>query len=159
MGNVGNRKKGTWFPLAPNSIRAAHGFNNEESESRYLIDPIDELDVSLIAFDDEGKIIPNPKSAKWDQERVEQTAKLLKLNDHQPLAEERRKVWQSVNGIIADFTLANTSNNASNPAARARLKEILKRLKALASPDAELSAVARWCVIFRNDPLLTKLIN
>lgn len=32
----------------------------EESETRYLLDPIDDDDVSLIAFDEEGKVIPAP---------------------------------------------------------------------------------------------------
>jgi hypothetical protein len=34
----------------------------EESEIAYLIDPIDETDVALLAFDEEGKAVPVPES-------------------------------------------------------------------------------------------------
>ena len=59
-GNVGNRKKGGWFPLKDGSLCSTHAQPCEESETRYLLDPIDDDDVALIAFDEEGKVIPMP---------------------------------------------------------------------------------------------------
>ena len=59
-GNVGNRKKGIWFPLSNGSVCSTYANRCEESETHYLLDPIDASDVSLIAFDEEGKVIPVP---------------------------------------------------------------------------------------------------
>ncbi len=54
-GNVGNRKKGGWFPLQDGSLRSSYEKRCEESETGYLLDPIDIDDVKLLAFDEEGK--------------------------------------------------------------------------------------------------------
>jgi uncharacterized protein (TIGR02646 family) len=105
-GNVGNRKKGGWFPLKDGSLCSTHAQPCEESETRYLLDPIDDDDVALNAFDEEGKVIPMPDSSAWEQERVNETVKRLKLNEHAPLAEARRKVWQQVDRLIEDFAKA-----------------------------------------------------
>lgn len=83
-GNVGNRKKGGWFPLQQGSLCSTYAAPCEESETRYLLDPIDDDDVSLIAFDEEGKVIPAPSASNWEQQRVQETVTRLKLNDHPP---------------------------------------------------------------------------
>ena len=159
-GNVGNRKKGGWFPLKAGSLCSTHGQPCEESETRYLIDPIDDDDVALIAFDEEGKVISMPGSSAWEQERVAETVKRLKLNAHAPLAEARRKVWQQMDRLIDDFTHAKARSEAgNNPAARAKLVEIRARVRDMTNPAAELSAVARWCVLVRNDWRLSRLIG
>lgn len=159
-GNVGNRKKGGWFPLKAGSLCSSYVEPCEESESRYLLDPIDDYDVSLIAFDEEGKVIPMPGTSSWEQERVQETVKRLKLNDHVPLAEARRKVWQKVDGLIEDFLAAKARcGGGNNPAAKAKLAEVRSRIREMTSSTAELSAVARWCLLFRNDPQLSKLMS
>lgn len=158
-GNVGNRKKGGWFPLKDGSQCSTHTQRCEESETRYLLDPIDDDDVSLIAFDEEGKVIPVPGSSVWEQERVNETVKCLKLNEHAPLAEARRKVWQQVDRLIDDFTNAKTRcGPGNNPAAKATLTNVRARIRELTSSTAELSAVARWCLLIRNDPQLSRLV-
>jgi len=157
-GNVGNRKKGGWFPLHPGSLCSTYATPCEESETRYLLDPIDEDDVSLIAFDEEGKVIPSPGTSNWEQQRVQETVKRLKLNEHVPLAEARRKVWQKVDGLIEDFHAAKVRCSAgNNPAAKAKLTEVRSRIREMTNPAAELSAVARWCLLLRNDPQLSRL--
>jgi len=159
-GNVGNRKKGGWFPLEDGSLCSTHAQPCEESETRYLLDPINDNDVALIAFDEEGKVIPFPGITDWEQARVNETVKRLKLNEHEPLAEERRKVWQQLDLLIADFTRARSRCGAgNNSAAMAKLTEIRARVRAMTSPTAELSAVARWCVQVRNDPQLSRLVG
>jgi uncharacterized protein (TIGR02646 family) len=157
-GNVGNRKKGGWFPLKEGSLCSTFAAPCEESEARYLLDPIDDYDVSLIAFDEEGKVIPLPGASVWEQERVTETVKRLKLNEYAPLAEARRKVWQKVDSLIQDFMDAkNRCQLGNNPAAKAKLSEVRSRLRELTHPGSELSAVARWCLLLRNDPQLSKL--
>lgn len=159
-GNVGNRKKGGWFPLKDGSLCSTYSAPCEESETRYLIDPIDNDDVALIAFDEEGKVIPVPGSSEWEQERVNETVKRLKLNEHAPLAEERRKVWQQVDQLIDDFAKAKARcSTGNNPVAKAKLNEIRARVREMTNPTAELSAVARWCLFMRNDPQLSRLVG
>jgi uncharacterized protein (TIGR02646 family) len=158
-GNVGNRKKGGWFPLQQGSLCSSYIAPCEESETRYLLDPIDDDDVSLIAFDEEGKVIPAPGTSDWDQERVSVTVDRLKLNKHAPLAEERRKVWHKVDLLVKDFFVAKAKcSKGNNPAARAKLLEVRSRLRELTQRSAELSAVARWCLQVRNEPQLLRLI-
>jgi hypothetical protein len=157
-GNVGNRKKGGWFPLKDGSLCSTHAQPCEESETRYLLDPIDDDDVALIAFDEEGKVIPMPGISPWEQERVIETVKRLKLNEHVPLAEARRKVWQKVDGLIEAFTAAKARCAAgNNPAAKEKLLQVRAHIREMTQPTAELSAVAKWCLLFRNDPQLSRL--
>lgn len=158
-GNVGNRKKGGWFPLKQGSLCSTYVEPCEESEARYLLDPIDDDDVSLIAFDEEGKVIPVPGASDWEQERVNVTVQRLKLNEHVPLAEERRKVWQKVDALIEDFFAAKAKcSMGNNPAAKAKLLEVRSRVREMTQRSAELSAVARWCIQVRNEPQLSRLV-
>lgn len=158
-GTVGNRQKGGWFPLKPGSLLSTYSKPCEESEARYLLDPIDDDDVALIAFDEEGKVIPMPGSSAWEQERVNETVQRMKLNEHGPLAEERRKVWQRVDALIEDFLAAKARCcQGDNPAARAKLLQVRARVREMTDPSANLSAVARWCIQVRNEPQLSKLI-
>jgi uncharacterized protein (TIGR02646 family) len=157
-GNVGNRKKGGWFPLREGSLHSTFLQPCEESESRYLLDPIDDDDVALVSFNEEGHVTPLPGISKWEQERVNETVKRLKLNEHAPLTEERRKIWHKVDVLIAQLTGAIARcDDANNPAAKAKIKEIRSSLRAMTNPTAELSAVAHSCLMFRNDPRLSKL--
>jgi uncharacterized protein (TIGR02646 family) len=159
-GNVGNRKKGGWFPLKHGSLCSTFDAPCEESESRYLLDPIDDDDVSLIAFDEEGKVVPAPGVSGWEAERVYETVKRLKLNEHVPLAEARRSVWQKVDALIQDFQTAKAKcAHGNNPAAKARLIEVRAKVREMTQRSAELSAVARWCIQMRNEPQLSRLVT
>lgn len=158
-GNAGNRKKGGWFPLKDGSLCSTHAQPCEESETRYLLDPIDDDDVALIAFDEEGKVIPMPGSSTWEQDRVIETVRRLKLNEHAPLAEARRKIWEQVDRLIKDFNEAKSRcGKGNNPGAKAKLTNIRARAREFTDPSAELSAVARWCILVRNDRMLNKLL-
>lgn len=157
--NVGNRKKGCWFPLQDGSLCSTYSNPCEESESRYLLDPIDPTDVMLLAFDEEGKTIAAPGTSEWEQQRVEETVKRLKLNDHVKLAEERRKVWQKINRLvdIYESTRARCASG-NNPAVREKLKAICTQIREMTTTEAELSSVARWCLLLRNDPHLARMV-
>lgn len=158
-GNVGNRKKGGWFPLRTGSMCSSYTARCEESEVAYLIDPIDEDDVKLLAFDEKGDVIPVPGCSEWDRERVAETVKRLKLNEHPALSDERRKVWQKVDNLIEQYKVAKArSDLAANPVAKERLKTIRRQVRELTDAKAELSSVAKWCVLLRNDTQLSRLI-
>ena len=143
--NVGNRKKGIYFPLHENSCVSTYDNPREESEEAYLLDPTDAGDVSLIAFDEEGKAIPQPSITEWQKQRVLETIKLLKLNEHESLAEERRKVWQKVTQVIADINATKDKLcQPGNPAAKEKYRNHCVTIKAFTSQEAELSTVAKY---------------
>lgn len=62
--------------------------------------PIVDDDVTLIAFNKEGKVIPNTDLSDWQWERVREILKRWKCNKHVPLAEARRQVWQNVDALV-----------------------------------------------------------
>ena len=156
-GNVGNRKKGGWFPLKDGSLCSSYDNQCEESETPYLLDPTDPDDVTLIAFDEEGKAISAPKNSAWQKERVEVTIERLKFNEHEALTEERRKVWQKMSMEIERYLFAKSRcSKGCNPAAKQKVKDCLLNIKSMIDQKAELSSVANWCLQFRNLPELLK---
>ncbi len=157
-GNVGNRKKGGWFPLKDGSLISTYDNQCEESETPFLLDPTDPYDVSLIAFDEQGNAIPAPGVSEWEAQRVEETIKRLKLNEHEALTEERKKVWQKMSREIEKYEAAKARCAAGgNPAAKQQACEHARNIREMTKAVEELSAVARWCVLFRNDPRLSRL--
>lgn len=159
-GSVPNRKKGGWFPLHQSSPCSTFANRCEESEISYLLDPINQSDCRLLAFNEEGDAIPNPEADDWEKERALKSIERLKLNDHDALPEARRKVWLAVNRLIDSFLSAKTkykpgSNNNPKETIEAALREIKRKVR----EDAELSSVAVWCLLFRNEPRLLKLIG
>lgn len=158
-GNVGNRKKGNWFPLREGSLVSCFQTQSEESEEPYLLDPADANDVSLVSFDEEGKVIPSPGCSEWEIKRVDETIKRLKLNEHNDLAEARRKVWLKVSQEIDEYLKYKARCvNGGNPVAQEKVRNHCVNIRNMTLPEAELSSVARWCVMYRNDPQLSRLV-
>ncbi len=159
-GNVGNRKKGGWFPLHAGSTCSTYSARCEESETPYLLDPIQKADTRLIAFDEEGNAIPSPGCDDWEKKRVEVSINRLKLNEHDALPEARRKVWQRITRAIEGFLQAKAAYRPGiNPTPKERMEQNLRTIHELTREDAELSTVALWCVRFRNDPQLLSLVG
>ena len=157
-GNVPNRKKGGWFPLHPDSTCSTFDCQCEESEAPYLLDPTDPEDVNLIAFDEEGNAIPAPGISDWEAQRVNESIKRLKLNEHDDLPKERRKVWQKVSQAIELYLkFKSRTGSGKNVGAENRLREQIRIIKSSIGEEAELSSVAKWCLLFRNDPQLNRL--
>jgi hypothetical protein len=157
-GTVPNRKKGVWFPLRYGSQCSTYIRRCEGDEVPHFLDPTNAYDVTLLAFDDEGKAIPAPGITRWEYVRVMRTVERLKLTEHQALAEERRKVWQNTTKLINKYLQA-LSESRSSSAARERLKTAAREIVCLTRPDAELSAVAKWCVRLRNNSQLSRLVG
>lgn len=157
-GNVGNRKKGGWFPLQEGSVCASYDNQCEDMEVRYFLDPTDIEDVKLVSFDEEGSLVPNPNSSDWEKERVEQTALRLKLNEHDQLPEERRKIWAKTTRLLNQYLHEKSRCTAGNNlVARQKMADAAKIVHEMTRPTTALSLVARWCVEFRNDPQLARL--
>jgi hypothetical protein len=129
------------------------------TEIPHLLDPIKKTDVDLLAFDEEGNAIPTPEADNWERERVNESIKRLKLNDHDALPQERRRVWQRVSEESDAYLDAKSKYRPGiNPAPAATIEEKARRIWEMTREDAELSAVAIWCLRFRNDPGLLKLV-
>jgi uncharacterized protein (TIGR02646 family) len=157
-GNVGNRKKGNWFPIRPGSLISSAENRCEESEVVYLLDPTDQYDVSLIAYNEEGNAIPAPGVEAWEAERVEETIKCLKLNEHEPLTEARRRIWQTVSREIEQYlTAKKRSTRSVNPVATQNVRDHLCKIRSMTRESEELASVAKWCVSFRNNPQLSQI--
>lgn len=157
-GTVPNRKKGAWFPLRYGSPCSTSARRCEGDEVPYFLDPANAHDVTLLAFDEEGKAVPAPGIPRWDYVRVKRTVDRLKLSEHQALAEERRKVWQNTTKLINKYLQA-LAEAGTSAAARERVKSAARDIVCLTKPEAELSAVAKWCVRLRNDPQLSRLVG
>lgn len=157
-GTVPNRKKGVWFPLKYRSVCSSYARRCERDEVPHFLDPTNPRDVTLMSFDEEGKVVPTPGISRWDQIRVRRTVERLKLTEHHALKEERRKVWQRTNKLINDY-LRSLSESRHSAAARERVKFSASEIHRLTRPDAELSSVAKWCVLLRSDHQLTRLIG
>lgn len=159
-GNVPNRKKGGWFPLHAVSHCSRYEAKCEESELPYLLDPINSYDVGLLAFDEEGNAVAVPTASEWERERVEVSIQRLKLNEHDELPEERRKVWRKTSNAIKSFLDAKKSFNPTlNPLPKVTMEAKAREIYELTRPDAQLSSVARWCVLLRNDVTLSRLMS
>lgn len=157
-GTVPNRKKGAWFPLRYGSPCSSSTRRCENDEIVCFLDPTNAYDVTLLAFDEEGKAIPTPGLSRWDIVRVHRTIERLKLTEHQILAEERRKIWQRVTTHISNYERA-LSEVKYSVAALERAKNEAREIAVLTQPDSELSAVAKWCVLLRNNPQLSRLVG
>ena len=159
-GGVPNKKKGGFFPLLEGTQRSTFAVRCEESEVPYLLDPISSVDADLLAFNEEGNAIPTPGCSDWDQQRVHESIKRYKLNDHDQLPAARREVWQNVTRAADAFLKAKARYDPkTNPAPYQTMKEKARYIRKLTRPDVQLSSVARWCLLFRNDPLLNKLVG
>lgn len=110
-GNVPNRKKGGWFPLHKDSPCSRVDAQCEESETPFLLDPIIKYDTDLLAFNEEGNAIPSPDADEWEKERVEVSIERLKLNAHDALPQERRRIWQEVSTAIEVYLDANPNTS------------------------------------------------
>ena len=158
-GNVGNRKKGGWFPLQDGSIRSTYDNPREESEDPYLLDPTNPLDVGLLICDVDGSLRPsNPDEATWEHRRAVETIRRLKLNEHVALAEERRRIWQDVAKEIDKYREAMARcARGGNPGAQVKACEAVKNLRNRVDPRSELSSVAVDCIRSSNEAKLTRL--
>lgn len=129
----------------------------EGDEVPHFLDPTNAHDVTLLAFDEEGKALPAPGVSRWDYVRVRRTVDRLKLTEHQILAEERRKVWQKTAKLLDKYQSA-LAKAATSAAARQEVKAAACEITSLTKPESELSAVAKWCIRFSNQPCLQRLI-
>ena len=72
--------------------------------------------------------------------------------------EERKIIWQTVSREIELFLTAKSRcSSGNNPAAEQKLRHHILNIQSMIKERAELSAVAKWCLSFRNEPQLLRL--
>jgi len=144
-GNVGNRKKGTFFPLASHSaVGTADNRALVEDELCLLLDPANEDDPLLLSFNETGDAEGLADCGEWEENRVTESIRRFKLNEHQPLVEARRDLWRRCRDRIAECQ--NLMAQQATVARRERIRAKMSELRALIRPDAVLSATARECL-------------
>ncbi len=159
-GNVGNRRKNTYFPLRPGCSRCAP-FCDVRFEDPQLLDPADEDDPTLLSFNLEGRAIPAPHiTDTWEKERVEYSVERYNL-DFPPLMDKRKVVWAECWDAIQEYLreLAIYHSDRTNVIARDRYKQAARRVRALMDEGREFTAVARACVLSTGDPRVVALLQ
>lgn len=159
-GNVGNRMKGTFFPLRAGCARC-NPLGDHRYEDPQLLDPADAHDPALLSFNMEGHAMPAAHiTDDWERSRVEYSIERYKL-DFSPLMDKRKTIWGECWGRIQEYRseLALYNADTKNAIAKDRFKQALKQLRDLMQEEKELSAVARACVLSAGDPRLAGLLQ
>jgi hypothetical protein len=145
-GNVGNRKKGTFFPLRPGQCATSDN-RNIDDELCYLLDPTDPRDPILMSFNELGDAIPMPSCGDWERERVLESINLFKLNGHAALVEARRELWNLCRRTIAECeNLIRNYNQQPSMKKKTEITDKLQILRAMVEPSSVLSATAFECL-------------
>jgi uncharacterized protein (TIGR02646 family) len=146
-GNVGNRKKGAFFPLKTGTHHATATNRNVDDEIPYLLDPTRPDDPLLLCFDDNGDVRPLPGMDEWTSARASESIKRYKLSEHEPLVEARRDVWSKCarevdrcSGLMAEH------QKAASATKKEAIRQQMLRLREMVSSDAEFSATASDCL-------------
>jgi len=134
-GNVGNRKKGCFFPLCRGSqVATSDARHLVEDEIFLLLDPTRDGDPELLSFDEEGLATAMPGIGEWPRQRAEESIKRFKLNKHEPLREARQRTWKKCRKQIekAFESLQATPPTASS---QEKLREAFEYLKEMLNPE------------------------
>ena len=98
-GNVGNAKKGTFFPLNDETRAATAQNRSTREEVPMLLDPANEWDASVVKFNEQGEVVPSPDASPVDKRRLEISVERYKL-DFSRLVEGRKQVWGRCQRLI-----------------------------------------------------------
>jgi hypothetical protein len=139
---------GKWdrFPLAEGSFVADTPTSDETLETAILLDPCRRGDWALITFDETGRPIPACEESDYDHQRTTTSIDLLHL-DFEPLNEERRRVWNRCDEKIKRISAIMKLPAVERAYRHAEREHLLSELEEMIAEDAELSGVARACLL------------
>jgi hypothetical protein len=160
-GNVGNRKKSSFFPLREGCARAGGPQGELRREQPLLLDPADDDDPNLLFFNLMGEAIPAPHvNDLWEQTRVTYSVERCKL-DYPPLADRRKAVWGECWSQIQAYLdeLAKYQADPSNAIAKECFKAAARRIRSLIREEKEFSSVARACILSSGDQRVISLLQ
>jgi len=157
-GNVGNRKKGSFFPLRAGTHQATAADRNIDDECPLLLDPTRLEDTLLLSFDENGDVKALADLDVWNTERVEESIKRYKLREHEPLMEARRDVWSKCNREI-NHCQNLMDENSKHPSATKReaIRQQMLKVVGMVKFEAEFSATACECLRTRKEQWAQRL--
>lgn len=144
-GSVGNTKKVDNFAVKYNKVSAPGPIDDEVF---YLLDPINQDDVTLLNFDNEGKARPSrPEDLEnWNFTRAEYTITKLDLN-YPDLVEDRKIKWQLVTILIKKVNeYSITYNNEPTNTNKNKVESEKDKLRQLLKPSEELTSTVKACL-------------
>jgi len=145
-GNVGNRMKGTFFPLCEGSrVASSNARHLIEDEIPLLLDPVREGDPEHLSFNEEGMANPMPGLGGWPKQRAEESIKRYKLNDHEPLREARQRVWEKCRKQI-EKALEPLQASPPTASSQEKLRCAFEELKEMLSHEEPFTSVTRECL-------------
>jgi hypothetical protein len=151
-GNVGNRKKGIFFPLRAGTHQATAADRNTDDEFPLLLDPTRLDDTVLLSFDENGDVKKLAGLDKWNATRVEESIKRYKLRKHEPLMEARRDVWsRCVREVNLCQNLMDELSKSPSATKKEAVRQQMLKLVAMAGFSAEFSATAMECLRSRSE--------
>lgn len=139
---------GKWdkFPLGEGSYEAENADDDENIETSLLLDPCRDSDWSLITFDENGRPVSNCDEQEFGHTRALISIELLHL-DFEPLNEERRRVWRLCEEKINAASEIQLLPPKQYAYRKAELDVIHDDIRKMISDEAELSSVARACLL------------
>lgn len=159
-GNVGNRKKGSFFPLREGCARVGP-LGDLRHEQPMLLDPADDDDPNLLFFDFVGGAIPAPHvTDTWERDRVTYSVERCKL-DYPPLTDRRKtawgECWSQIQIYLAELALYQA--DPANTIAKEGFKSAARRVRSLIGDEKEFSSVARACILSSGDRRVISLLQ
>ena len=138
-----NRKKGTFFPIIDERLRASSNIHPWQDETPFFLDPLNPADVLLLSFNDDGMPVPQEGIAAIDIERVQFTIDKYFL-DERVLNMRREQTWRTARDLYNSYQNALADAKSTNSvASRTKAELELKQLREMLLPKAEFSSVAK----------------
>lgn len=150
-----NGKKGTFFPIRNEHLRAMDELWTWQDELPLFLDPTDDEDCILLSFNDDGKPVPVEGLSAADIARVDFTIEKYYL-DERVLNKRRAETWSACRDLYYKYLnsakLANAGLNGSITHT-IQAKKDLQTIKEMLRPSKEFAAVARQSLIKIGEPL------
>lgn len=150
-----NAKKGTYFPIRNENLRAKDELWAWKDELPLFLDPTDDEDCILLSFNDDGKPVPSEGLASSDIDRVNFTIEKYYL-DERVLNKRRAETWSTCRELYYKYLnsakLASAGVNGSITDA-AQAKKDLQTLKGMLRENKEFAAVARQSLVKTGDSM------
>ncbi len=152
-----NRKKGTFFPILNERIRANDENDPWQDESPLFLDPLKSNDILLLSFNDTGKPVPEEGIDPNDLLRVNFTIDKYFL-DERVLNTRRQETWNATRVLFYSYlNLMTEVHKSGSSAMRATAESELKKLRGLVAPSAEFSSVAKASLLKLGDNMAIKI--
>lgn len=146
-GNVGNRKKGGFFPLRAGTHQATATDRNIDDEFPYLLDPTRLEDTVLLSFDENGDVSALPDLDPWSAARVGESITRYKLREHEPLMEARRDIWSKcAREVNRCQNLMEEMAQSPTATKKQAVRDQMLRLREMVKFEAEFSTTACECL-------------